>query len=253
LRLDLYLVQNKLANSRTQAQDFIQNGYVYALQNEVKLVLSKSNYIVKESDKIIVEANRLQKYVSRAGLKLEAALKHLNLNVKDKVVLDVGQSTGGFTDCLLQHGAKQIVGIDVGHGQLADPLKKHPQVVSFENLNAKDLAVNTAFLRTVPVNQFDLIVADVSFISLTKIIPSITNFINEGGEFLLLVKPQFECGRENLDENGLVKDPAIFKQVEQTISEKALQSFKNVTAYFPCEVLGKDGNQEFFIYGKKCN
>ncbi len=184
MRLDLYLVQQKLANSRTQAQDFIQNGYVYAMQNEVKLILSKSNYIVKESDKIVVEANRLQKFVSRAGLKLEAALRNLNLQIKDKVVLDVGQSTGGFTDCLLQNGAKQIVGIDVGHGQLHESLKKNPNVVSFENLNAKDLAVNTAFLRTVPVNQFDLIVADVSFISLTKIIPSISNFINEGGEYL---------------------------------------------------------------------
>lgn len=253
MRLDLYLVQNKLANSRTQAQDFIQNGYVYALQNEVKLVLSKSNYIVKESDKIVVEANRLQKFVSRAGLKLESALRHLNLQVKDKVVLDIGQSTGGFTDCLIQNGAKQIVGIDVGHSQLHETLKKHPSVVSFENLNAKDLAVNTAFLRTVPVNQFDLIVADVSFISLTKIIPSVSNFINAGGEYLLLVKPQFECGREFLDDNGLIKDLAVFTKVEADIKEKAMLYFKNVTAYFPCEVLGKDGNQEFFIYGKKQN
>lgn len=253
MRLDLYLVQQKLANSRTQAQDFIQNGYVYSLQNDMKQVLNKSNYLVKENDKIVVESNRLQKFVSRAGLKLEAALKHLNLNVKDKVILDVGQSTGGFTDCLLQYGAKQIVGIDVGHGQLHASLKNNPNVVSFENLNAKDLSINTAFLRTVPVNQFDLIVADVSFISLGKIIPSIANFINEGGEYLLLVKPQFECGRENLDENGLVKDPAIFKQVEENITAKAVQSFKNISSYFPCEVLGKDGNQEFFIYGKKQN
>lgn len=253
MRLDLYLVQQKLAASRTQAQDFIQNGYVYSLQNEVKQVLSKSNYIVKESDRILVESNRLQKFVSRAGLKLEAALKHLALDVKDKVVLDVGQSTGGFTDCLLQNGAKQIVGIDVGHGQLHESLKKNPNVVSFENLNAKDLAINTAFLRVVPVNQFDLIVADVSFISLSKIIPSIANFLSEGGEYLLLVKPQFECGRENLDENGLVKDPQIYKQVEDDITAKALISLNNVNKYFPCEVLGKDGNQEFFIYGKKQN
>jgi 23S rRNA (cytidine1920-2'-O)/16S rRNA (cytidine1409-2'-O)-methyltransferase len=251
LRLDLYLVQQKLANSRTQAQDFIQNGFVSNIQNEVKLVLSKSNYIVKETDKIVVESNRLQKFVSRAGLKLEAALKLLNLSVKDKVILDVGQSTGGFTDCLLQQGAAQVVGIDVGHGQLHESLKKNPKVISFENLNAKDLSINTAFLRTVPVNQFDLIVADVSFISLAKIIPSIANFINEGGEYLLLVKPQFECGRENLDENGLVKDPKIFKTVEDEISAKALEYFKSVQSYFASEVLGKDGNQEFFIYGKK--
>ena len=251
MRLDIYLVQQKLANSRTQAQDFIQNGYVFSVQNEVKLILSKSNYIVKDSDKIFVESNRLQRFVSRAGLKLDSALKQLNLSVKDKVILDVGQSTGGFTDCLIQNGAKQVIGIDVGHGQLHQKLKNHPQVISFENLNAKDLSVNTAFLRSVPVNQFDLIVADVSFISLTKIIPSIANFVNQGGEFLLLVKPQFECGRENLDENGLVRDHKIYETVEQDVRAKALQFFKNVEKYFPCEVLGKDGNQEFFIYGKK--
>jgi 23S rRNA (cytidine1920-2'-O)/16S rRNA (cytidine1409-2'-O)-methyltransferase len=251
LRLDVYLVQQKLANSRTQAQDFIQNGFVSNVQNEMKLVLNKSNYIVKETDKIVVDSNQLQKFVSRAGLKLEAALKHLNLTVQDKVVLDVGQSTGGFTDCLLQRGAKQVVGIDVGHGQLHESLKNHPKVISFENLNAKDLSVNTSFLRSVPVNQFDLIVADVSFISLGKIIPSIANFIPADGEYLLLVKPQFECGRENLDENGLVKDIKIYKAVEADISAKALEHFKNVQEYFPSEVLGKDGNQEFFIYGKK--
>ena len=253
MRLDLYLVQQKLANSRTQAQDFIENGYVSNLQNEVRLVLSKSNYIVKEGDKIIVESNKLQKFVSRAGMKLDYALKHLNLSVKDKVILDIGQSTGGFTDCLLQAGAAQIVGIDVGHSQLHQSLQKHPKVISFENLNAKDLSVNTAFLRSVPVNQFDMVVADVSFISLTKVMPSISNFISVGGEYLLLVKPQFECGRENLDDNGLVKDSKIFKTVEDEISAKALQYFKNIQSYFPCEVLGKDGNQEFFIYGKKSN
>jgi 23S rRNA (cytidine1920-2'-O)/16S rRNA (cytidine1409-2'-O)-methyltransferase len=251
LRLDLYLVQQKLATSRTQAQDFIENGFVFSVQNEVKLPLIKSNYLVKENDQIIVVTNNLQKFVSRAGLKLESALKHLKLNVSNKVVLDVGQSTGGFTDCLLQNGARHIVGIDVGHGQLHDSLKKHQQITSFENLNAKDLSLNTFFLRSVPVNQFDLVVADVSFISLSKIMPSLTNFISAGGEYLFLVKPQFECGRENLDNNGLVKDPAIFKSVENDISAIALSHFKNVTAFFPCEVLGKDGNQEFFIYGKK--
>lgn len=251
MRLDLYLVQQKLAASRTQAQDFIENGYVFSLQNEKKTILNKSNYIVKATDQISVEKNHLQTYVSRAGLKLESALKHLSLNVVGRTVLDIGQSTGGFTDCLLQKDAAKVIGIDVGHGQLHVTLKKHPKVICFENLNAKDLLNEESFLKEVPPNQFDLLVADVSFISLTKIIPSVVSFLAKGQDYLFLVKPQFECGRENLDGNGLVKDPKVFKDVEKIITECALQNFKNVENYFASGVLGKDGNQEFFIYGKK--
>ena len=253
MRLDLYLVQQKLASSRTQAQDFIENGFVFLVVNDEKQKLIKSNYIVKESDSILVEANDLQKYVSRAGLKLDSAVKKLKLDVKNKIALDVGQSTGGFTDCLIKHGVSQVVGVDVGHGQLHATLKNHPQVISFEDLNAKDLAFNAVFLKNVPVNQFDLVVADVSFISITKVIPSLSNFLSAGGEYLFLVKPQFECGREHLDNNGLVKDSKIFKAVEEEVTKVALLAFKNVETFFSCDVLGKDGNQEFFIYGKKSN
>jgi 23S rRNA (cytidine1920-2'-O)/16S rRNA (cytidine1409-2'-O)-methyltransferase len=244
-------VQKKLAASRTQAQDFISNGFVYLILDEKRKLLSKSSYEVQDTDKIVVESNELQKFVSRAGLKLEGALRHLNLSVQDKIVLDIGQSTGGFTDCLLQYGAKQVVGIDVGHSQLHEKLKNHPQVVSFENLNVKELSVNAAFAREIPDKSFDLIVVDVSFISLTKVIPSIFNFIAEGSEYLFLVKPQFECGRENLDSNGIVKDERIFNQIEDEIRKITEQYFKNVTSYFESPILGKDGNREFFIYGRK--
>lgn len=253
MRLDLYLVQNKLANSRTQAQDFIENGFVSIVIENKKKRLDKSNYIVKETDQIIVDANQLQKFVSRAGLKLEQALNKLNIDVKNKTILDIGQSTGGFTDCLLQKGAQFIIGIDVGHGQLHESLKNNSKILSFENFNAKDLSINTTFLRAVEPYKIDLVVADVSFISITKIIPSIANFISAGTEFLLLVKPQFECGREYLDRNGIVIDEKIFSTVEAEVSRIALQNFKNVKNYFPCEVLGKDGNQEYFIYGQKSN
>jgi 23S rRNA (cytidine1920-2'-O)/16S rRNA (cytidine1409-2'-O)-methyltransferase len=251
LRLDLFLVQQKLATSRTQAQDFIANGFVYLVLDEKKQMLSKSSFLVKESDKIVVVANELQKFVSRAGLKLEGALQHLNLSVKDKVVLDVGQSTGGFTDCLLHYGAKQVVGVDVGHSQLHEKIAKDPRVECFENLNVKELSVNTAFLRSVPANGFDLLVVDVSFISLTKVIPSLFNLLSEGAEYLILVKPQFECGRENLDSNGIVKGEKIYSDIEEEIKKTAQQYFKNVTAYFESSILGKDGNREFFIYGRK--
>lgn len=251
MRLDLYLVENKLANSRTQAQDFISQGYVVIESAGQKKIIDKSNYIVRTGDQIIVEANELQKYVSRGGLKLERALTKQNINVKDKVALDVGQSTGGFTDCLLKMGARQVVGVDVGHSQLHASLKTDSRIISFENLNVKDLSMNAGFVKEVPINKFDLVVADLSFISLTKVVPSISNFLSDGSEYLFLVKPQFECGPENLDKNGLVKNAKVYKTVEADVKKSVMQYFKNVEAYFPCEVIGKDGNQEFFIYGRK--
>lgn len=251
MRLDLYLVENKLANSRTQAQDFISLGYVVIASGDQKKIVDKSNYLVKSTDQVIVEANELQKYVSRGGLKLERALTKLNMNVKDKVILDVGQSTGGFTDCLLKMGARQVVGVDVGHSQLHASLKGDSRVVSFENLNVKDLSMNAGFVKEVPINKFDLVVADLSFISLTKVIPSMSNFLGDGSDYLFLVKPQFECGPENLDKNGLVKNAKVYKTVEAEVKKSVMQYFKNVEAYFACEVIGKDGNQEFFIYGHK--
>lgn len=251
MRLDLYLVENKLANSRTQAQDFISQGYVVIESAGQKKIVDKSNYIVRTGDQIIVEANELQKYVSRGGLKLERALTKTGLNVQDKVALDVGQSTGGFTDCLLKMGARQVVGVDVGHSQLHASLKNDSRIVSFENLNVKDLSINAGFVKEVPINKFDVVVADLSFISLTKVIPSISNFLGDGSEYLFLVKPQFECGPENLDKNGLVKNTKVYKTVEAEVKKSVMQYFKNVEAYFPCEVIGKDGNQEFFIYGRK--
>jgi 23S rRNA (cytidine1920-2'-O)/16S rRNA (cytidine1409-2'-O)-methyltransferase len=251
LRLDLYLVENKLANSRTQAQDFISQGYVIIESAGQKKIIDKSNYIVRTGDQIIVEANELQKYVSRGGLKLERALAKLNINVKEKVALDIGQSTGGFTDCLLKMGARQVVGVDVGHSQLHASLKADSRIISFENLNVKDLSMNAGFVKEVPINKFDIVVADLSFISLTKVVPSISNFSSDGAEYLFLVKPQFECGPENLDKNGLVKNTKVYKTVEAEVRKSVMQYFKNVEAYFPCEVIGKDGNQEFFIYGRK--
>ena len=145
------------------------------------------------------------------------------------------------------------MGIDVWHDQLHESLKKHPKVLSFENFNAKDLAINTQFLRAISHLQINLVVADVSFISINKIIPSMANFVAAGTEYLFLVKPQFECGREHLDKHGIVTDKKVYDNVENEVRKTAQQYFKNVEKYFSCDVLGKDGNQEFFIYGKKCD
>lgn len=252
MRLDLFLVQNRLASSRTQAQDFIANGFVYLLQNGKKIQLKKASYIVDkcQSNHIIVETNPLQKYVSRAGLKLESALNNLKINVAEKVILDIGQSTGGFTDCLIQQNARLVVGVDVGHDQLHANLRNHKQIVSIEGLNVKEIATDKKFLSVVPVDKFDIIVMDVSFISITKVIPCVAEFLKPGGEYLFLVKPQFECGQDHLDKNGIVKDSAVYIQIEENIKKIAMQSFNNVETYIKSEILGKDGNQEFFIYGK---
>jgi 23S rRNA (cytidine1920-2'-O)/16S rRNA (cytidine1409-2'-O)-methyltransferase len=241
-----------MAASRTQAQDFVSSGYVYLLNGEKKTVLNKPSFEVTEenSTRISVEQNPLQKYVSRGGLKLESALKTLDVDVVRKSALDVGQSTGGFTDCLLQAGVAKVVGVDVGHGQLHEKLKTR-DVAAFENLNVKDLASNSDFKALVPAGGFDLLVMDVSFISVTKVIPYVTEFLATGGDYLILVKPQFECGQENLDKNGIVKNRSVYAEIEKTVKECALKYFKDVRAYIESDLAGKDGNQEFFIYGKK--
>lgn len=252
MRLDLFLVENKLAGSRTQAQDFIENGYVYLNQGSKKIKLQKASFNVDDSNKafIEVENNQLQKYVSRAGLKLESALKNLGLNVEGKYILDIGQSTGGFTDCLLQHKARHMVGVDVGHAQLHSSLIGHKQIDTVENLNVKDLQNSQVFLALVPPAKFDMIVADVSFISLAKIVAHLVPVLKEHGEYLFLVKPQFECGPEYLDKNGIVKDPSVYKKIEDEIKKTMLQYFNNVEAYIKSDIIGKDGNQEFFVYGR---
>ena len=175
---------------------------------------------------------------------------YLKLDVKDKIVMDVGQSTGGFTDCLLQHGAARVVGIDVGHTQLHPSLQTNFKVVCIEDLNVKDLTHNELFLLNVPAKKFDMLVMDVSFISITKVIPFLPMFLSEGAEYLILVKPQYECGQVNLDRNGVVKNKSVYGLIESQVKSTAIQYFKNVEAYFQSGLTGRDGNQEFFIYGK---
>ena len=253
MRLDLFLVNQQLVSSRTQAQDLIENGFVYLLNKGQKIILKKTSFAVDNvlTDKIFIEKNPLQKYVSRGGLKLESAIKNLNLNIVGKIVLDVGQSTGGFTDCLIQNGAERVVGIDVGHGQLHPSLKNNKQIIALEGLHVKDLSTYSNFKSSVPIDGFNLIVMDVSFISLTKTISFMTPFLKKGGNYLFLVKPQFECGPEHLDKNGIVKNTTIYTEIAERVKKMALQHFNNVEAYIKSDIIGKDGNQEFFVYGQK--
>lgn len=252
MRLDLVLVQKKLAVSRTQAQDLIKNGHVFILIDSTKKVLLKPNHEIPEDqfDLVQVDDNLLQKYVSRGGLKLESALKKLKLDVTGLKVLDVGQSTGGFTDCLLQHQAHSVVGIDVGRDQLHDSLKLRQNVKFFESLHVSGLETHAEFKNCVPSRGFDLVVADVSFISLIKVMSFLKPFLKEDGHFLLLVKPQFEAGSNALDKNGIVKDEKVYGIVQNNVTEEAKKVFGQVLDYFESGITGKDGNQEFFIYGK---
>ncbi len=253
MRLDVFLVDRKLAVSRTQAQELILRGHVYLKSFDKEIILKKPSYLVQDAERdiIFVKINEIQKYVSRGGLKLEQALKKINLNVNRKIVLDVGQSTGGFTDCLLQRGVEKVVGIDVGHSQLQEKIKLDSKVAFFENVHVKDLQDHLEFKESNPAGGFDLIVADVSFISLTKVIPHLSSFLKMNGDYLLLVKPQFELSKKDLDKNGIVRNPKGYLLVKNQIEDAARLSFGEVISYFQSETIGKDGNQEFFIYGKK--
>ncbi len=166
-------------------------------------------------------------------------------------MLDVGQSTGGFTDCCLAWGAQRVVGLDVGEVQLHSKIKNDSRVQFFEKLNIKDTVKNKEFLMAVPSEGFDLIVCDVSFISLTQVMPHLARFLKSQGEYILLVKPQFECGSENLNKNGIVVNPEVYPALQLRITQAAEKFLGRVLDYFESPVSGKDGNREFFIWGKK--
>lgn len=251
MRLDQILVEIGLAESRTLAQELISNGYVYSKESGKILSKSSLSFNVNQFHDIAVKENPFQKYVSRAGLKLEAAANKIKLQVADLKVLDIGQSTGGFSDFLLQNGVAYIVGVDVGQGQLASKIRNNSKVRFFEKLNVKDLATNEEFLKSIPENGFDLVVIDVSFISLLKVSTYAKKFLKQNGNFLFLVKPQFELGAEYLDKNGIVRQPELYAKLQEKISRQIGEEYGIILDYFSSEVLGKDGNQEFFIYGEK--
>jgi 23S rRNA (cytidine1920-2'-O)/16S rRNA (cytidine1409-2'-O)-methyltransferase len=252
-RIDIYLVQKGLAPSRTKAQELIQSGLV-SLQfgNQLKQVIS-ANELVDESQapQVILQKNELEKYVSRAGVKLAKALDKVQFNVEGLKILDVGISTGGFTDCLLQRGADSIVGVDVGQNQISPKLKNDPRVKLLEKVNARNLHENPDVLKGNFDKGFHLVVIDVSFISLQKVLPSVLQLVKPWGYVLALVKPQFEVGAENLNKNGIVVNPQLFDSLKDSMISFCNLNGLKVIDYFESALEGKDGNQEFFIYGKR--
>lgn len=251
VRADKLLQQKGLAASRTQAQDLIEGGQAFFKKDGKLVRIEKVSQLFDETDELVVETGPIGKFASRGGLKLEGALDHVKLDVRGLKVLDIGQSTGGFTDCLLQRGASRVVGIDVGQGQLHEKLRQDRRVQFFESLHVKDLGADCGFLESLPAGGFDLVVADVSFISLTLALPHWAPFLRTDGFMLSLVKPQFEVGPENLDGAGIVKDPSLAAVVEHKIRAACAAGPWEAVDYFPSEWTGKDGNREFFIYARK--
>ena len=246
MRLDQFLVQHKNIESRTKAQDLILNRNIFVNN---KLVI-KSSFDVTDLDTVEIQSQEILKYVSRAGLKLEGAIIKLDINLKNTVVLDIGQSTGGFTDCCLQQGAAKIIGFDVGEGQLHQKIKTDSRVTFFEKLNVKNLSMDKSFLAQIPVGGFDLLICDVSFISLQHVVPNIHSYLKINGEYLFLIKPQFECGPENLDKNGIVKKKSTYLKIETEMKNLFNNYFGTALNYFESNIRGKEGNLEFFIYGR---
>ncbi len=239
-RLDLLLVEKGLAPSREKAKALIMAGQVFV--NQVKI--DKPGTLVDSVSLLEIKGNILP-YVSRGGLKLEKALRVFSLDLQDKVVMDIGASTGGFTDCALQNGARKVYAIDVGYGQLDWSLRQDPRVINLERMNARYLTPE------IITELVDVITIDVSFISLEKILPVLPPFLKETGWILALIKPQFEAGREKVGKKGVVKDRAIHKEVIAKIIAIAggLNFIPQGLDFSP--ITGPEGNIEYLLGLKK--
>ncbi len=244
-RLDHLLVARGLAATRSQAQKLILGGCVQvSLAGQWQTCVKPAQAVAADAQ-LQVQALDELRFVSRAGLKLQGALSQLGLDPRGRSCLDIGQSTGGFSDCLLQQGAAQVVGVEVGRDQLAPPLRDHPRLVCLEGINARDLSAEQ--LKPWIASGFDWVVMDVSFISQCLIHPRLAALLVPGGWLISLVKPQFEAGREHLGKGGIVRDGAVYPQVEARIRQSLEQQGFSVHDYFPSPLLGGDGNQEFFV------
>ncbi|MGH9665414.1 MAG: TlyA family RNA methyltransferase [Bryobacteraceae bacterium] len=237
-RLDQLLVERGLAGTREKAKRLILAGLV--LVNGQRR--DKPGESMASSSR--VELIEKLPYVGRGGLKLEAALRHFAIGVEGKTCLDVGASTGGFTDCLLQHGAARVHAIDVGSGQLDWRLRNDPRVAVREGLNARYLGYDDLG------EPVDLAVCDVSFISATLIVPRIVPLLREGGEMVILVKPQFEAGRGQIGKGGIVRDPEV-RQAARVKVEETMKGLGFHSDTIDCPVPGAEGNREFLLHARK--
>ncbi len=246
MRIDQLLVERGLAASRSQAQRLIAAGVTWRLHPGDWRPVVKNRDEVPEDAELVLQDDAESRYVSRGGLKLEGALRQSGLSVKGFRCLDVGQSTGGFTDCLLQQGAAEVVGIDVGHAQVHERIRADERVVCIEGLNARELLLDD---ERIPegTDGFDVVVGDVSFISLTLVLPGVVQFLKPGGQLLMLVKPQFELQPGQVGKHGIVRDTSLYAFVEDRVRTTLAGLGLKVTAWQDSVIDGGDGNKEFFV------
>lgn len=250
MRADQLLVQQGLAPSRSAAQRLIERGAVRWLGPRGWQQPKKAGEDLPAGCEIEVTDDAELRWASRGGLKLEGALREAGLDLHDTVALDVGQSTGGFTDVLLHAGCRRVVGVDVGRDQLLPRLRQDPRVTALEGINARELspaALGTAW----PAEGFDLITGDLSFISLSLVLPALAPLLAPGGTLLMLVKPQFELQPGDIGKGGLVKDPAAHARVETRLREACAACGLAVTAWRDSPITGGDGNREFFVQARR--
>jgi 23S rRNA (cytidine1920-2'-O)/16S rRNA (cytidine1409-2'-O)-methyltransferase len=238
-RLDLLMLERGLAETRQKAQAMILAGEVSVDGAKQE----KAGAQIPDSARIEV-ASRLQKYSSRGGLKLEGALADFFVNPANLVCLDLGSSTGGFTDCLLQHGAARVYAVDVNIAQLAWKLQQDARIIRIER-NARELQPGD-----VP-EPADLVVADLSFISVTKVLAPAVRAAKPAAAFLILIKPQFELRREDVGPGGIVRDPALHEKAIASVKNSAQQHGLQCLGVLPSHLTGAEGNQEFFLHARK--
>lgn len=247
MRADQALLSLGLAPTRSAAQRLIAAGAVEWRSGADWVAIKKAGAELPEHAELRVNDDAELRYVSRGGLKLEGVLEAAKLSVQGLTVLDVGQSTGGFTDCLLKKGATRVVGFDVGHSQLHPALAADERVVAMENLHVREL-VGSALTEHAPAGGFELIIGDLSFISMLGALPHLLPWLAPKGQVLLLIKPQFELGKKALNKGGLVKSPAQYPLLEAQAREAAAAQGWQVLGWFDSAITGGDGNKEFFLW-----
>lgn len=240
VRLDKLLVERGISATRERAKALIMSGVVLVENHPV----DKAGVLVNPDAAIIVRGND-NPYVSRGGLKLQGALSEFAISVEDYVAFDVGVSTGGFTDCLLQNGARKVYAVDVGYGQLAWKLRQDKRVILFERTNIRYFSGDGI------VDNIDIVTVDVSFISLKLVLPVVVDLVHEGCMILALIKPQFEAGKEEVGKKGVVRDPAVHATVINGITALCKDLNLNVQGICESPITGPAGNKEFFVYAIK--
>lgn len=241
MRLDVYLTENGLCKSRAAAQSLIKSGGV-TVNGKTSV---KNSLEVSETDDVAVTGGQ-PRYVGRGGLKLEMALELWRIELGGKLCVDIGASTGGFTDCMLQNGAERVFAVDVGRGQLDESLRADSRVISLEQTDIRDFSLPEG-------TPADFIGADVSFISLKLILPHIYRLLKESGAAVALIKPQFEAGRQNLSKRGVVRDEKLRARIVSEITGYAKQCGFEITGTAQSPITGGDGNVEYLLALRKEN